>query len=384
MNNISESFYSSTLQNSIAVFYDNVWHDNSENVIKMQENDIQHIISDISRMESVNYASMPSYIYMDDIQSIDDIADYLQCEIEDVFLFFRGTDPQNTTLTTYQNSYSPISAQKEFAHSLYFLASLNTIEDALYIDIPEIGDCNIVEIADICGKLSKESLSLFSIFAKWMKTHNVKAFFCDARVATSNKMFKHSIIMNMLNSNGFTRVAGIDEDDNDMISRIYVDTAWWNSLSDKIKHILMNEFSENELNENCIIPIDFEAFYNVKECENPDYEPPYTLDQIKQNYSKETYDSLSDDPVHRWRAVTGIELIHKEPTKDELERIWKNWQMMDDECKAASDKKSLELFGMNNEDHYNQLIDTCYDKDFYREECNEANDIAKWAYKLIR
>lgn len=65
---------------------------------------------------------------------------------------------------------------------------------------------------------------------------------------------------------------------------------------------------------------------------------------------------LKNDPVHSWRAKKGIELIHQEPTLKELKRIWANWQSMPDDMKSISDKKSMELFGMNNEDHYKELI----------------------------
>lgn len=85
------------------------------------------------------------------------------------------------------------------------------------------------------------------------------------------------------------------------------------------------------------------------------YEPPWTLDQIKMQYP-DKYEMLSKDPVHRWRATTGIELIHKEPTKSELKRIWKNWNLMDNELKVKSDEKSQELFRMSNEEHYQKLI----------------------------
>ena len=63
------------------------------------------------------------------------------------------------------------------------------------------------------------------------------------------------------------------------------------------------------------------------------------------------------------RMETGLELIHKEPTLDEQERIWKNWQLMSDEEKEISDKKCLEISGMTNEElndwimknHWNKL-----------------------------
>jgi adenylate kinase family enzyme len=87
-----------------------------------------------------------------------------------------------------------------------------------------------------------------------------------------------------------------------------------------------------------------------------DYDPPYNEEQIKANYGDETYQRLIDDPAHAWRMKTGLELIHKEPSKTELERIWANWQEMTDEQKAESDKKSIELFGKTNEENYNELI----------------------------
>ena len=85
------------------------------------------------------------------------------------------------------------------------------------------------------------------------------------------------------------------------------------------------------------------------------YDPPYTLEQIKAKYPENIYNMLANDPVHKWRAETGIELIHKEPTEEELNRIWKNWQLMSQDMKDISDKKSVEMFGCTNAEHYNQL-----------------------------
>lgn len=78
------------------------------------------------------------------------------------------------------------------------------------------------------------------------------------------------------------------------------------------------------------------------------YSRPLTYDLLP--------DHLKDDEVHSWRAKYGIELIHKEPSIEELERIWNNWQLMSDVMKDISDKKSLELFNQSNRDHYKELI----------------------------
>ena len=78
------------------------------------------------------------------------------------------------------------------------------------------------------------------------------------------------------------------------------------------------------------------------------YDPPLSYDKLPEH--------LKNDPVHSWRAKTGIELIHEEPTLEELNRIWANWLQMSDDQKTISDKKSVELFGIDNKTHYEQLI----------------------------
>lgn len=88
------------------------------------------------------------------------------------------------------------------------------------------------------------------------------------------------------------------------------------------------------------------------------YERPWNLWEIKQKYGSDVFERLKDNPVHYFRAETGIELIHKEPTKAELIRIMKNWHEMPHAYKRISDQKSLELFGMTNEEHFKILIDS--------------------------
>ena len=131
--------------------------------------------------------------------------------------------------------------------------------------------------------------------------------------------------------------------------KIYrVENSIWNCPADffyygmsdeSIKEFLEKTYgSKDSLNENCM-----------------QYDPPYTLEQIKVRYPEHIYNMLASDPVHKWRADSGIELIHKEPTEEELDRIWKNWQLMPQDMKDISDKKSVEMFGCTNAEHYNKL-----------------------------
>jgi hypothetical protein len=87
------------------------------------------------------------------------------------------------------------------------------------------------------------------------------------------------------------------------------------------------------------------------------YEPPLTYDEIIELYGKDTADKLKNDPVHAWRMKTGLELIHKEPTRYEQLRIWQNWNLMSLSQKKTSDIKSKELFKMTNTEHHEKLMD---------------------------
>lgn len=85
------------------------------------------------------------------------------------------------------------------------------------------------------------------------------------------------------------------------------------------------------------------------------YERPWTMAEIEANLGPAVAKRLSQDPVHCWRAETGIELIHREPSEDELDRIWANWNLMSDEMKALSDLKSFAFFGCSNREHFRKL-----------------------------
>ena len=61
---------------------------------------------------------------------------------------------------------------------------------------------------------------------------------------------------------------------------------------------------------------------------------------------------VEDDIINQWIQENGIELVHQTPTKQEMEEIWDRWQKMSRNEQKISDKKSIELFGMTNEQHH--------------------------------
>lgn len=85
------------------------------------------------------------------------------------------------------------------------------------------------------------------------------------------------------------------------------------------------------------------------------YSRPYTQDEVREKYGEGVLTTLLGDEVHAWRMDTGIELIHKEPTESELDRIWTNWNLMNSEQKRISDKKCKELTDLSNSQLYYKL-----------------------------
>lgn len=61
---------------------------------------------------------------------------------------------------------------------------------------------------------------------------------------------------------------------------------------------------------------------------------------------------VEDDIINQWIQENGIELVHQTPTKQEMEEIWSRWQKMSKKKQKISDQKSIELFGMTNEQHH--------------------------------
>ena len=61
---------------------------------------------------------------------------------------------------------------------------------------------------------------------------------------------------------------------------------------------------------------------------------------------------VEDDIINQWIQENGIELVHQTSTKQEMEEIWNRWQKMSKKKQKISDQKSIELFGMTNEQHH--------------------------------
>ena len=52
--------------------------------------------------------------------------------------------------------------------------------------------------------------------------------------------------------------------------------------------------------------------------ESSKYDRPYSADEIKKNYGIDVYDKLVQDPIHKYRMDSGIELLHKVSSNESL------------------------------------------------------------------
>lgn len=86
------------------------------------------------------------------------------------------------------------------------------------------------------------------------------------------------------------------------------------------------------------------------------YKPPYSKNEVIEKYGMNEYQKLSEDPVQNFRMNSGIELVHDAHSKRDIYNIYHNWLVMDDEKKKISDEKSVELFGIDNMNHFLKLI----------------------------
>lgn len=103
---------------------------------------------------------------------------------------------------------------------------------------------------------------------------------------------------------------------------------------------------------------------------NTKYEVPYSHRDILKRYGVKKFHSIlghfpkngnpdnldkRDTPgqqCHMWRALTGLELLHKEPTLQEQIRTYKNWNKMLPQMKKLSDIKCKQIYGCDNLTNY--------------------------------
>ena len=213
----------SSRRNDVLCFFDGRWRDPDGTPIEVSEDEEKLVLDVISRIESANYAATPSLTMMDDVETMEDVADYLECDLEDVFLFFRRPTIE---LREYK---SPSSEDPELAGGLYFLASANESEYPKGV--------TWVEIADISGNFESTTIfgRMMDLFFSWMRSRNAKLAASNCRETTSDRFFKSRLFLKRFENYGFVKLEDVDRtetiDGERFHLNVLVDERWWERLS---------------------------------------------------------------------------------------------------------------------------------------------------------
>jgi hypothetical protein len=90
--------------------------------------------------------------------------------------------------------------------------------------------------------------------------------------------------------------------------------------------------------------------------ENPVYEEPKSFAQIADKDGSRQAIELAKDPVQKFRMESGIEVIYPTKSVKEQVKLYNNWKLLTPEQKITSDKKSKEIYGLDNETHHKKLL----------------------------
>lgn len=182
-------------KDGIICFFDGKWHDSSGNPIDVPPEAESSVVHTISRIESENYRSVPDLIMMDGFDSLFDISEYLDCEIDDMFIFYRFPSAQ------IREWKSPSSEDPALSGSIYFLASAN-----------EYAGIGWSEVADISGNLEGTSVfsKLLSAAFSWLKERNLKLVIQNCRESTSERLFTSGPVLRKFLGFGFMKLDDVD------------------------------------------------------------------------------------------------------------------------------------------------------------------------------
>lgn len=212
----------------IVCLYDGRWHDASGKEIEVSKDEEKKIVRTISEIESANYEATPSLVMMDDVRTIGDIADYLECDRDDMFLFFRY--PTNGL----REWKAPSSEDPNLAGGLYFLASAQ-----------EHRKIGWVEVADISGNIDSVSVfgKLLGLVFPWLKSREIKLVASNCREATSNRFFTGGVFLRRFEKEGYTRLGNVNRTENtdgeNFHLNVLVDMDWWGGLSESERNSIV-------------------------------------------------------------------------------------------------------------------------------------------------
>lgn len=257
----------------------------------------------------------------------------------------------------------------EDIHILYFGSSkkdITQISNGKFLTtFKSIAACFAIDLNDCYGDLNKKYTSINWSFDQWQKSEqylNKQIIPEKIKINTNAKEW----IKTSGNSIGYLYSIEVD---NYILNHLEVfnqsDPKWEIIYTGK-KKIPVKLVKKLNLKWTCEYSKSNSNTHGFAKIGAQKYQKPYGIEILKEKYPK-----LLKDPVHKWRAKTGIELIHKEPDFQEQKRIFYNWIIMPKKLQEESDKKSESIFHCTNLENHNWIMENeWHDQNYF-----QLNDI---------
>lgn len=257
---------------------------------------------------------------------------------------------------------------------LYFGSSDSNIKEItsgkFLTSFKSIACCFAINLEEVYGELNKKYTSINWGYDQWTKNENYlnKQLIPNKIKITNNAK---EWIKTKGTSIGYLYSVDVDDYILNHLETFNDSDSKWEVIYNGKKKIPVKLIKKLKLNWEC----EYSKFKSDK-CGfaligAEKYEPPYDIKTLKEKYPK-----LLEDPVHKWRAKNGIELIHKEPDFQEQKRIFYNWNVMSKSMKEKSDKKSQQLFKCSNIENHNWIMENEWHDENYFElaDCRQRYD----------
>ena len=255
------------------------------------------------------------------------------------------------------------------AKTLYFGSSNPDIKEIskgkFLTTFKSIACCFAIDLNDVYGDLNKKYTSINWGYDQWSKSENYlnKQIIPDKIKITNNA---EEWIKTKGESIGYLYSVKVDEYLLNHIETFNDSDPKWEVVYNGHKKLPVKLVKKLKLNWECEYSKDKSDNNGFAAVGTEKYEKPYDIETLKELYPK-----LLDDPVHKWRAKNGIELIHKEPDFQEQKRIFYNWFAMSKSLQEKSDKKCKQLFKCSNLENHNWIMEN----EWHDENYFELNDI---------
>ena len=224
-----------------------------------------------------------------------------------------------------------------------------------------IAACFAIDLEEVYGQLNKKYTSINWGYDQWQKSEN---YLNKQKIPKLIKIRNNAKewIKTSGSSIGYLYAIKLDDYISKHLEIFNNSNPKWEVIYNGNKMLSVKLIKKIKLNWICQYSQIHSKHFGFARIGAQKYQKPYGIEILEEKYPK-----LLKDPVHKWRAKTGIELIHKEPDFQEQKRIFYNWIIMPKSLQEKSDKKSKQLFNCSNLENHNWIMENEWHDENYFE-----------------